>query len=95
MKKNEELKLLFDTTMEAIILFKDDKVVDCNKVAIEFNYSSKYDLINKILSKLLNKSGFRKIHDRPFETTISKKMKVHLKFLINIKIYLKSQIFKI
>ena len=40
-EKNEELELLFDTTMEAIILFKDNKVVDCNKIAIDlFKYSS-------------------------------------------------------
>ena len=45
-EKNEELELLFDTTMEAIILFKDNKVVDCNKIAIDlFKYSSKNDLI--------------------------------------------------
>ena len=34
-EKNEKLKLLLDTTMEAIILFKDDLIIDCNKVAIE------------------------------------------------------------
>ena len=34
-EKNEELRLILDTTMEAIIIFKDNSVVDCNKIAIE------------------------------------------------------------
>ncbi|MFY9094260.1 PAS domain-containing protein, partial [Aliarcobacter butzleri] len=53
-EKNEELELLFDTTMEAIILFKDNKVVDCNKIAIDlFKYSSKNDLIEKHFEELI------------------------------------------
>ena len=44
-EKNEKLKLLLDATMEAIILFKDDLIIDCNQIAVElFNYSSKEEL---------------------------------------------------
>lgn len=97
-EKNEELKLLFDTTMEAIILFKDDKVVDCNKVAIDlFNYSSKYDLINKHFEELIhNKRVLEKASNKPIETTIFKEDKSTFKALINIKdTIIKSQTFKI
>ena len=46
-EKNEELKLLLDTTMEAIILFKDDLIIDCNKVALDlFNHTSKDALLS-------------------------------------------------
>ncbi len=97
-EKNEELNLLFDTTMEAIILFKDDRVVDCNKVAIELlNYSSKYDLINKSFYELIhNKRILEKIYDRPLETTILRSDESSFKALINIKdTVINSQIFKI
>ena len=97
-EKNEELNLLFDTTMEAIILFKDDRVVDCNKVAIELlNYSSKYDLINKSFYELIhNKRILEKIHDRPLETTILRSDDSSFKALINIKdTVINSQIFKL
>ena len=52
-EKNEELRLILDTTMEAIIIFKDNSVVDCNKIAIElFNKQMKYELINKSFDDL-------------------------------------------
>lgn len=97
-EKNEELKLLFDTTMEAIIVFKDDKVIDCNQVAMDlFNYSSKKSLLDKNFEQIIsNKDILGKIGNKPFETTIHKENGNSFKALINIKVNtLKSQIFKI
>ncbi|PUE64569.1 sensor histidine kinase [Arcobacter lacus] len=97
-EKNEELKLLFDTTMEAIILFKDDKVADCNKIAIDlFKYSSKNDLVGKHFEELIyNKKILEEINEKPIETTIIREDKSSFKALINIKdTPLNSQIFKI
>lgn len=97
-EKNEELELLLDTTMEAIILFKDDLIIDCNKIAIElFNYNSKNELLNKDLKKLIiNKKILEKISDNPIEAKILREDKSSFKALINIKnTVIKSQIFKI
>jgi nitrogen fixation/metabolism regulation signal transduction histidine kinase len=97
-EKNEKLKLLLDTTMEAIILFKDDLIIDCNKVAIElFNYNTKNELLNKDLKKLIiNKKILEKITDNPIEAKILREDKSSFKALINIKdTVIKSQIFKI
>ena len=97
-EKNEKLKLLLNTTMEAIILFKDDLIIDCNKVAIElFNYKSKGDLLNKDLKKLIiNKKILEKVNDKPIEVNILREDKSAFKALINIKnTVIKSQVFKI
>ena len=41
-EENEKLKLLINTTMEAIIVFKDDKISDCNQIALDLlNLTSK------------------------------------------------------
>lgn len=97
-EKNEELQLLLDTTMEAIILFKDDRVIDCNKVAVDlFLKSSKYDLINKDYVDILkNKEILESISERPIETSIKRDDKSEFKAIINIKdTQINSQIFKI
>nr|MBP7227115.1 PAS domain-containing sensor histidine kinase [Aliarcobacter sp.] len=97
-EKNEKLKLLLDATMEAIILFKDDLIIDCNQIAVElFNYSSKEELLNKDLKKLIfNKKILEKIHDKPIEANILREDKTSFKALINIKdTNHNSQIFKI
>jgi signal transduction histidine kinase len=97
-EKNEKLKLLLDTTMDAIILFKDDLIIDCNKVAIElFNYNSKDELLNKDLKKLIiNKKILEKVNDKPIEANILREDKSSFKALINIKdTLIKSQVFKI
>jgi C4-dicarboxylate-specific signal transduction histidine kinase len=86
-EKNEELQLLLNTTMEAIILFKDDIIIDCNQIAIDlFNYSSKDDLINKNLNNfILNKKILEKIHDKPIEANVLRENKSSFKALLNIK----------
>ena len=97
-EKNEKLKLLLDATMEAIILFKDDLIIDCNQIAVElFNYSSKEELLNKDLKKLIfNKKILEKIHDKPIEANRLREDKTSFKALINIKdTNHNSQIFKI
>ena len=97
-EKNEELKLLLDTTMEAIILFKDDLIIDCNKVALDlFNHTSKDALLNKDLKKLIiNKKILEKVSDKPIEANILREDKSSFKALINIKdTLIKSQVFKI
>ncbi len=97
-EKNEELRLLFDTTMEAIVVFKDNKIVDCNQVAVElFNYSSKKELLNKQIHKLiLNKQELITPTNKPIETTIQRDDLSSFKALINIKdTQIKSQTFKI
>ena len=97
-EKHEKLKLLLDATMEAIILFKDDLIIDCNQIAVElFNYSSKEELLNKDLKKLIfNKKILEKIHDKPIEANILREDKTSFKALINIKdTNHNSQIFKI
>ncbi|CAM3509188.1 ATP-binding protein [Arcobacter aquimarinus] len=97
-EKNEELKLLFDTTMEAIIVFKDNKIIDCNQVAIDlFSFSSKKSLLDKNFEQIINnKNILEKTSDKPFETTIHKEDGASFKALINIKDNtFKSQTFKI
>ena len=97
-EKNEKLKLLLDATMEAIILFKDDLIIDCNQIAVElFNYSSKENLLNKNLKNIIiNKKILEKIHDKPIEINILREDKSSFKALINIKDTVhNSQTFKI
>ena len=96
-EKNEELRLLFDTTMEAIIVFKDYKIVDCNQVAIELcNHKSKASLLQKDIHSLLNKNVIEKIHTKPVEVTITREDKTSFKALVNIKnTNIKSQDYKI
>ena len=97
-EKNEKLKLLLDATMEAIILFKDDLIIDCNQIAVElFNYSSKEELLNKDLKKLIfNRKILEKIHHKPIEANILREDKTSFKALINIKdTNHNSQVFKI
>jgi C4-dicarboxylate-specific signal transduction histidine kinase len=97
-EKNEKLKLLLDTTMEAIILFKDNQIIDCNQIAVKlFNYSSKYEIITKNLKELIiNKKALERIDHKPIEVNILREDKTSFKALVNIKdTNIKSQIFKI
>ncbi|MDD2895977.1 MAG: ATP-binding protein [Aliarcobacter sp.] len=97
-EKNEELKLLFDTTMEAIIVFKDDKIVDCNQVALELcNHKSKEFFLKKDIHDLdLDKNILKKVHTKPFEVTITREDKTSFKALVNVKnTTIKSQDYKI
>ncbi|WP_368030457.1 ATP-binding protein [Arcobacter sp. s6] len=97
-EKNEKLKLLLDATMEAIILLKDDVIIDCNEIAVKlFNYSSKYEIITKNLKELiLNKKVLDAADNEPIEVNILREDKSSFKALLNIKdTTIRSQIFKI
>ena len=84
-EKNEELKLLFDTTMEAIIVFKDDKISDCNQIALDLlKFTSKKSLLEKSIYDL-NLHVLRKKHTKPVETTIVREDKSSFLALVNIK----------
>ncbi len=97
-EKNEELKLLFDVTMEAIIVFKDDKIFDCNQITLDlFKIKSKNQLLKKDIYDLnLNKKLLDKTQKKPIETTIMREDKSSFSALINIKnTTIKSQFFRI
>jgi signal transduction histidine kinase len=97
-EKNEELKLLFDVTMEAIIVFKDDKIFDCNQITLDlFKIKSKNQLLKKDIYDLnLNKKLLDKTQKKPIETTIIRDDKSSFSALINIKnTTIKSQFFRI
>jgi C4-dicarboxylate-specific signal transduction histidine kinase len=97
-EKNEKLKLLLDATMDAIILLKDDVIIDCNEIAVKlFKYSSKYEIITKNLKELiLNKKVLDKADNKPIEVNILREDKSSFKALLNIKdTSIHSQIFKI
>ena len=97
-EKNEELKLLFDVTMEAIIVFKDDKIFDCNQITLDlFKIKSKNQLLKKDIYDLnLNKKLLDKTQKKPIETIIIREDKSSFSALINIKnTTIKSQLFRI
>jgi signal transduction histidine kinase len=97
-EKHEKLKLLLDTTMEAIILLKDDVVIDSNEISVKlFHYSSKYEIISKNIKELiLNNKALEKIDNKPIEVNILREDKTSFKALVNIKnTNIKSQVFKI
>lgn len=97
-EKNEELRLILDTTMEAIIIFKDNSVVDCNKIAIElFNKQMKYELINKSFNDLIHNKNRDILNEKePFETNLIREDGSEFNAIINIKdTSLNNQIFKI
>lgn len=97
-EKNEELRLILDTTMEAIIIFKDNSVVDCNKIAIElFNKQMKYELINKSFNDLIHNKNRDILNEKePFETNLIREDRSEFNAIINIKdTSLNNQIFKI
>ena len=97
-EKNEELRLILDTTMEAIIIFKDNSVVDCNKIAIElFNKQMKYELINKSFNDLIHNKNRDILNEKePFETNLIREDGSEFSAIINIKnTSLNNQIFQI
>jgi len=53
--KNNKLSLILDATMESIIVFKDNLIVDCNKEALKtFHKKEKNELLNKTFDELLS-----------------------------------------
>lgn len=86
-EKNEELRLILDATMEAIIIFKDNMIIDCNKIAIELlNKKTKDDLIDKKYQDLfINKNSKNKDESEPFETTITRDDGSRFSAILNIK----------
>ena len=84
--------------MEAIIIFKDNSVVDCNKIAIElFNKQMKYELINKSFDDLINNKNSDIFNEKePFETNLTREDGSEFSAIINIKnTSLNNQIFQI
>ncbi|RBQ29333.1 ATP-binding protein [Aliarcobacter vitoriensis] len=97
-EKNEELRLILDATMEAIIIFKDDKVVDCNKIAVELlNKDIKFDLINKNFNEIIfDKYICEKSNKNSIETVIIRDDGSKFSAVINVKdAFINKQIFKI
>src|SRR5574344_267200 len=97
-EKNEELRLILDTTMEAIIIFKDNSVVDCNKIAIElFNKQMKYELINKSFNDLIHNKNRDILNEKePVETNLIRDDGSAFNAIINIQdTSLNNQRFKI
>ena len=86
-EKNAELKLILDTTMEGIIIFKDGKIIDCNKIAIELlNKSSKADLLNQTLSNIIvDEKTLLKLNNSLVETIINRDDSTSFHALLNIK----------
>ena len=98
LQKNQEMSLIFDTTMEAIILFKDEIVINCNQVAIElFNKESKLEIIGKSFSEIIyDKKIIETISNNPTETTIYRDDCSKFEAIVNIKdTFIDNQIFKI
>lgn len=84
-EKNNQLSLLLDTTMEAIILLKDEKVIDCNNTAVEFfDYENKDELINLGIEKLdLTCELLNKKIDKPIEVKLDLKKTTYALLNIN------------
>ena len=54
---HDEIKLLLDTAMEAVLLFRDDECVNCNEIALElFDYDSKDNILGKELKSFIESS---------------------------------------
>ncbi|MGB5792786.1 ATP-binding protein [Poseidonibacter sp.] len=86
---NEELELLLNATMESIILFHDDKFINCNELALElFNYKSIKNLIGKDIYYFINKTyNLKSIsnHKKPVEILITPHNANSFPALIKIK----------
>lgn len=87
-EKNKELELILNTTMEAIILFKDDMVIDCNKIALNlFFKSSKNDLIGLTCQEIFHvKDRILEIETlEPIELNIKRKDNSSFLALVNTR----------
>ncbi|QKF59052.1 ATP-binding protein [Aliarcobacter lanthieri] len=97
-EKNEELRLILDTTMEAIIIFKDNKIVDCNKIALELlSKENRSDLINKNFNDIIfDQNIVKSINKDSIETVIIREDNTKFSAVINIKdAFINNQTFKI
>lgn len=87
-EKNKELELILNTTMEAIIVFKDDKIIDCNKIALNlFLKSSRKELINLSCEEIFNVENklLEKETLEPIELNIQRKDGSSFLALVNSK----------
>lgn len=98
LERNEEMSLILDTTMEAIIVFKDEKIINCNKIALDlFKKESKDELLGKKFSEIIyNRKFIETISNNPIETTIYRDDNSKFEAIINIKdTFINNQIVKI
>lgn len=86
-QKNEELRLILDATMEAIIIFRDDKVVDCNKIALELlNKKDKSELINRHFEEIVkDKNIIENVNKNTIEAKISRDDGSKFCAILNVK----------
>lgn len=84
-EKNSQLNLLLNTTMEAIVLLRDKKVIDCNDTAVDFfDFKNKDEFINQGIENLhLNCELLNTPTQKPIE--IKLKLKKTTYALLNVK----------
>ena len=98
LERNEEMSLIFDTTMEAIILFKDQKVINCNKITLDlFKKQNKDELIGKNFNEIISdKKILQTNNNSPIETIIYREDQSKFEAIVNVKdAFINNQIFKI
>jgi signal transduction histidine kinase len=84
-EKNSQLNLLLNTTMEAIVLLRDKKIIDCNDTAVKFfGFKDKKEFINQGIEKLhLNCELLNTQTEKPIEIKLDLKKQTYA--LLNVK----------
>ena len=96
--KNEELKLILDATMEAIIVFKDGKITDCNKIALNLLRTTKDELLKRNFEDIVacKNINSNEQNNGSIETTITRDDGSKFSAIVNIKnTFIGCQVFKI
>lgn len=96
--KNEELKLILDATMEAIIVFKDGRIVDCNKIALNLLKNTKDELLKKDFTDIVSCKNINdaNLNSGSIETIITRDDESKFSAIVNIKnTFIGCQVFKI